>query len=438
LFCQGTLTKTLLSQNQLIIECATFEGAEQAMLVWSGLFANRVTALALILISLAALGMVAIKPVAASEDFWTQKTAMHVARNGLGVAVVDGKIYAVGGSTESGSNVNIGGIVGTNEEYDPTTDKWKLKASMLTPRSGFAIASYEGKVYCIGGITDYSSSAGYSMTDINEVYDPATDTWSEKASLPTARRWGIATVVGSKIYVFGGNPDKQMQVYNTETDSWTTMSLVPTAVTKSISGSVLLDNKVLVIDKVGKLEVYDPETDSWEFGASPPSLIYGGDAGATTGALAPKRAYFLGLNGFMDQGPMPNRIYDPKTGSWTYGAPVPTNRINFAVAVVNDIIYAIGGRSYTFPYPADSPYIITQSTANEAYTPIGYGTPDSDYKPPTPSPSSSPSPSPTPSPEPRQLEQFPATWVAAVAVPAAVVSIILFVYFKKHRRQTEK
>jgi nitrous oxidase accessory protein NosD len=54
------------------------------------------------------------------------------------------------------------------------------------------------------------------------------------------------------------------------------------------------------------------------------------------------------------------------------------------------------------------------------------------------SPTPSTSPSPTQSSEPQQLEQFPATWVAAVAVPAAVVSIILLVYFKKHRRQTEK
>jgi N-acetylneuraminic acid mutarotase len=413
------------------------------MLVWPRLFANRKTALALILISLAALGMVAIKPAAAIGDFWTQKASMHAARNGLGVAAVDGKIYAIGGSTESGENVDIGGFVGANEEYDPTTDKWVFKASMPTPRGGFAIVSHEGKIYCIGG---YNNSIGVPNIYANEVYDAATDTWSEKAALPVARSWAIATVVGSKIYLFGGDPDKRLShVYDTTTDTWTTLPRLPNAMTKYVSGSVFVDKKVLIIDYLDNLEMYDPETDSWSFGATPPSSIYGGDAGATTGAFAPKRVYFLGMNGFMDQGAMPNRIYDPKTNSWTLGTEVPTNRMCFAVAVVNDIIYAIGGRSYTFPYPADVPYVITESAANEAYTPVGYGTPDPDYEPPAPSPAPSPTPTPTQSPspsaspspiqspEPQQLEQFPGAWVAAVAVPAAVVSIILLVYFKKHR-----
>jgi hypothetical protein len=397
-------------------------------------FAARKTTLALVLISIWALSMATIEPVCASEDVWESKAPMHVARSGLGVAVVNGKIYGIGGSTESGTD-KTGGFVGTNEEYDPTTDKWTLKASMPTPRRSFAIASHEGKIYCIGGIIDYNASTGLSITDVNEVYDPATDTWSRKASLPTARSWAIAVVLGSRIYLFGGDPDKKLnQVYDTETDSWTTMSSIPTPVTKAVSAAVLVDKTVLVVDKLGNLEIYDSEADTWEFGPSPPSQIVGGDAGATTGAFALKRAYFLGLKGFMDQGAMPNRIYDPKAGSWTVGAPVPTNRLDFGVAVVNDILYVIGGRHYTFLYPADSPYIITQSAANEAYMPIGYGTPDPDYTPPTPTPTPilTDSPSPTQSSEPQQLDHFPITWIA-VAVPAAVITIILLIYLKKRR-----
>jgi hypothetical protein len=57
--------------------------------------------------------------------------------------------------------------VGTNEEYNPTTDTWTTKASMPTPRIDFAITVYQGKIYCIGGTTDY-----YSYSNLNEVYDP--------------------------------------------------------------------------------------------------------------------------------------------------------------------------------------------------------------------------------------------------------------------------
>lgn len=408
------------------------------MLVWPRPVANRKTAFALILMSLAALSIVAIKFVAASGDFWTQKASMHVAREGLGVAVVYGKIYAIGGSTESGYNVNVGGIVATNEEYDPTTDTWTLKAPMPTPRFCFAICAFQDKIYCIGGVTAYDSKTGFALTTANEVYDPATNTWQTRKSSPTPRAWLSANVAGDKMYFVGGEPDRTLnEVYDPKTDSWTTKTPKPTGVTEYVSA--VFESEIYFSDGYSpKMEIYNSETDSWSLGAPLPSTVYAGAAAATTGAFAPIRIYFLGLVGFTSQGSMPNRVYDPKTGSWTLGAEVPTNRMSFGIGVVNDTLYVIGGCSYTFPYPADTPYIITESAANEAYTPVGYGMPDPDYTPPTPSPSPSPSPSPTQSPEPQQLDQFSATWVAAVAVPAAVVSIILLVYFKKHRRQTEK
>jgi hypothetical protein len=94
-------------------------------------------------------------PPASAVGSWTQKAPMNQARSHLGVAAVDGKIYAIGGDE-----------MGTNEEYDPTTNTWTYKAKMPTPREDFATAVYQNKVYCIGGKTSGS------ITDVNEVYDP--------------------------------------------------------------------------------------------------------------------------------------------------------------------------------------------------------------------------------------------------------------------------
>lgn len=402
------------------------------------MFTNKKAAFALILVSLAALGVVAVMPVAASGDFWTSKAPMHIARNGLGVAVVDGKIYAIGGSTENGENVNIGGFVSTNEEYDPTTDTWTLKASMPTPRAFLAVTAYQSKVYCFGGITAYNLETGITITTANEVYDPATNSWAKKAPLPMARASRQASVVDGKIYLIdrlynGSSFEIRIQIYDPATDSWVVKFSLPTGPISDVSA--VFNKKIYFTSAYwAETEIYDTQTGNWSFGAPPPSAVYSGAAGTTSGAFALKRAYFFGLSGLMGQGAMPNRIYDPKTGNWTLGVQVPTNRMNFGVAVINDILYVIGGRSYTFPYPAYSPHSITQSAANEAYTPVGYGTPDPDYTPPTPSPTPSPSasPSPTPSPEPQPLDQFPVTWIAA-AVPVAVISIGVLIYFKKYR-----
>jgi len=71
----------------------------------------------LVLVFLTASCVIVVKPVfAAIADSWVSKAPMHEARGGLGIAVVDDEIYALGGYQGSGP------CLSTNEEYDPATD----------------------------------------------------------------------------------------------------------------------------------------------------------------------------------------------------------------------------------------------------------------------------------------------------------------------------
>ena len=299
----------------------------------------------------------------ANWDSWESKASMPTRRFNLGAAVVEGKIYAIGG----------GSVV--NEMYDPTTDTWTTKAPMITPRKSFGIAVYENKIYCIGG----SGGGG-----ANEVYDPATDTWENKTSMPT-RRYGIgANVVDGKIYVIGGKNasgwiDGANEVYDPATDTWTTKTPIPTRV--SYYASAVFDNKIYVIGGyngsvyVDLTQIYDPETDTWSNGAPIPSLsLLGAGAGVTTGVWAPKRIYVIGANlpsGGINEivflvNHVRNQIYDPERDVWSSGASLPIARIGCGIAVVDDILYAIGGtNSVFFPYSYSD---------NQHYTPYGYGT----------------------------------------------------------------
>jgi N-acetylneuraminic acid mutarotase len=341
--------------------------------------------LLLVLVFLTASCLIAFKPVsAASQNSWTTKAPMQVARYGLGVAVVNGKIYAIGGSTRSGGgriqNVPIpvtGGTVGTNEEYDPETDTWTTKAPMPTPRIDFAIAVCNNKIYCIGG-------AG----GVNEVYDPLMDTWENKTSMPTPQSLMSANVVNGKIYVIGGDSNKTInQVYDPAADSWTTKASMPSEVWGY--ASAVFDNKIYIIGYgSGYLNaIYDVENDMWSLGASPPSGVGFGKAGVTTGVNAPKRIYVLSASGFDTNVARTqfNQVYDPDYDRWMYAANFPTFRTDFAVAVVNDMLYVIGGYTVSFPHEIiDKPYGPTNTpyATNEQYTPFGYGTPDPSYVPP--------------------------------------------------------
>ena len=84
---------------------------------------------------------------------------MPTARSGLGVTVVNGLLYAVGGSNSSG-------FLATVEAYDPATNTWTSKASVPTRRSGVGVAVINGELYAVGG----GNTAGALAT--SEGYQP--------------------------------------------------------------------------------------------------------------------------------------------------------------------------------------------------------------------------------------------------------------------------
>ena len=325
----------------------------------------------------------------ATEDTWAAKAPMQQARAGLGVAVVNGKIYAIGGSTASGQyppDCFAGGFVGTNGEYDPATDTWTTKASMPTPRDYFAIAAYQNKIYCIGGavgftVDEMSGFYGYVASGVNEVYDTVTDSWETKASMPFNGMKLRANVVNGKIYVMQGF---YVHVYDPADDTWTNgtgMPATPVQGSGSPPVSVVVDDKIVVTGEFStgfgsseqKVLVYDTETDNWSEGTSGPVVLICGAAGATTGVKAPKRVYVLGVPGGFPN-PINNQVYDPEADAWTAATPMPTYLKDFGVAVVNDILYLIGGY-YTESREAWLHGLVTPVAVNEQYIPIGYGVP---------------------------------------------------------------
>ena len=319
---------------------------------------NRFTSIIVLLLVLAFLSSPLLVSIAyAAEDSWVTLAPIPTKRFFLGVAAVDGKIYAIGGAAGAGG-------VNATEMYDPVTNTWHTKASMPTPRSGFGIAVVENKIYVIGG-----SRGGYDYTNVNEVYDPETDTWETLTPMPTPRMSLDANVVNGKIYMIGGFNYTwpyycldETEVYDTSIDSWTTKTPIPTAT--DYYASAVVDNKIYIIGGGGgpSNQIYDPETDTWSNGTSLPKGVDGAAAGATTGEMAPKRIYVIGGKQNLDAVNL-TQIYDPETDTWSTGTAMPTSRYGLGVAIVNDVVYAIGGVTG---------WIAPTTATNEQYTPAGY------------------------------------------------------------------
>lgn len=78
-----------------------------------------------------------------SLDAWASTTSMIEHRSSMGVAVLDGFLYAVGG-------YNGQATVKTVERYNPCVAEWQVITEMTTERSMLGAASLNGELYAVG------------------------------------------------------------------------------------------------------------------------------------------------------------------------------------------------------------------------------------------------------------------------------------------------
>ena len=95
---------------------------------------------------------------------------MCMARDAPAAAVVDGKLYAMGGYDHQHPLSSV-------ERYDPAKNAWEAVAPMSTARIASAAAVVDGKLYVMGG---YDGQGRLSSV---EQYDPGKDEWVAMASM---------------------------------------------------------------------------------------------------------------------------------------------------------------------------------------------------------------------------------------------------------------
>jgi N-acetylneuraminic acid mutarotase len=132
---------------------------------------------------------------------WTMKNPVPNPVSYATVVECNGSIYLIGGYTSG----NL------NQVYDPLTNTWDLKANMPTARQEYGVAVISGKIYVIGGELLHTGSS--QPTNITEVYDPSTDTWSTDAAMPTPRQGFGMVSMGNNIYAIGGYQTVGMQTW---------------------------------------------------------------------------------------------------------------------------------------------------------------------------------------------------------------------------------
>lgn len=208
---------------------------------------------------------------------WTTQLADPVPREYAASAVLDGKVYVMGGQrTDSG--VIPGPATNLVEIYDPASSTWSAATPMPTARMGLVAAVINGRIYAIGGRTDGFSTSAVGTV---EVFDPGTKLWTTGNPLPSPRYFAAAAVTGGEILVAGGNFEtnvlRTLEAYNPLTNQWRNRSAMPTArgqlAMAEANGRLYAVGGYagLISQWVGTVEEYNPLTDSWAVRASMPT-----------------------------------------------------------------------------------------------------------------------------------------------------------------------
>jgi N-acetylneuraminic acid mutarotase len=130
---------------------------------------------------------------------WTTAAPLPNPRNHVGSAVLDGRIYVVGGQ-----HGHDQGLV-TQQEldvWDPASDRWTRLADLPLARSHIAQATFafQGRVIVLAG----ELRDGVS-TDVNSAYDPLSNTWVDLTPLPAPRHSGVGRPIGEHLWYTSGD-----------------------------------------------------------------------------------------------------------------------------------------------------------------------------------------------------------------------------------------
>jgi uncharacterized repeat protein (TIGR01451 family) len=262
---------------------------------------------------------------------WSYKSRMLTSRYRLAAATVGCELYAIGGWDWSGAST-------VNEMYDPAADFWMTKASKPTGAANVGAAVLNGRIYVVGGMSN-----NLRLLEAAEVYDPAADSWASVAPLPVGLSGTAAAAADGKLYVFGGDSDSgsvnTTYEYDPATDTWTQKAPLPGG-PRSYTAATALNGKIYIAGgwpNLRTFEEYDPATDTW---ATKAPLL----RGRQSPGLVAIGGFIYAVSGGSGWGAMATvERYDPTTDTWAFASSLNKGRIGTGTAAAGGGIYVVGG-----------------------------------------------------------------------------------------------
>ncbi len=258
-------------------------------------------------------------------------------RNHMGGIALNGKLYAIGGqhkgneSTAPQDELDI---------YDPATNTWTQAAPMPRPIGHITsnVLVRDGRIVVVSGVT----TGKVILPNVIE-YDPLTNSWSELTPLPAGRQSPVSGLIGTQMVVtcglINGQPQNQTWVAEAVTTggTWRTGPALPIAVGEVSSGIV---NGVLYVlgGDTSATMAYNLVTGIWRSDLAQRPIL--GDHHAAEVSNG-KFYLFGGLGVAGSAGKV--QIYNPTRNSWALGTSAPYAAGSVATALIGGKVYMAGG-----------------------------------------------------------------------------------------------
>ena len=293
---------------------------------------------------------------------------LPTARAGAPTAVINNELLVIGGEVENNPPNNL--ALAVTEVLNPSTGNWRRVDDLVLQRHATQAIVYEGGVYVAAG----SKTKGGTEISPTEVFTEAFSynglggttypNWTTINQSPLEKSEAQLVTYGGEYYVFTGfKPNikiaNSVDKYNPATNTWTPLAPMPTVGGKTTAvthqGIAVVDDKVwLVGGRVGDnpgpvtdaVWIYDITNNSWSKGPSLPLRRGGGGLGR----LGRKLHYVGGFDENASCDVNIHLVYDldqPAAGwqDYTMRSPMPMPRTHFGTVVYGGKLYTVGGQN---------------------------------------------------------------------------------------------
>jgi len=313
-----------------------------------------------------------------ADNTWANAASLNIAREGAAaVRLEDGRVLVAGGQTSAPDDPSPA-YTATAEVYDPDAKTWTRTAGDMSAGRFQPTMTLlkDGRVLVAGGTGAVGPGQTTASLDSAELYDPATDSFTDAGTMAAPRAMATATLLSSgKVLVAGGHDgahelksaDLFTPAKNGSPDSWSPARALAHA-RDSATATVLPNDEVLVAGGDGGLsvgtltsaEIYNPNADAWHGAAD----MHDARQSAAAALLSNGTVLVTGGTGARGGAALDSaERYDPVADTWTpEAAGLTTARQGHTLTALDDgRAVVVGGNGGDF---------LPGLTSVERYSPV--------------------------------------------------------------------